>query len=102
MAIKAHFLAPWRNTPETHVATFARQLDMRQIDCEYHRVTITNNNKVDYFVEQVYACGLSEAKFMYNWEETADKSWGATPPPLHTSVKQGEAQNRAQEVQEAL
>ena len=27
MAIKSHFLAPWSDTPEAHVATFARQLD---------------------------------------------------------------------------
>ena len=28
----------------------------------------------------MYACGLFEAKFLDDWEETADKSWGKTRP----------------------
>ena len=31
LAIKSHFLAPWSDTPEAHVTTFARQLDRRQV-----------------------------------------------------------------------
>ena len=50
LAIKDHFLAPRSNTPEAHVTTFARQLDMRQVECKDHGVTVTNDDKVDHFV----------------------------------------------------
>ena len=58
LAIKAHFLAPWSNTQEAHVTNFARQLDRFQVKCEYHGITVTNDDKVDHFVAQMYACGL--------------------------------------------
>ena len=29
---------------------------------------------------QMYACGLSKAKLLEDWEETANKSWGGTHP----------------------
>ena len=70
MAIKDHLLAPWSDTTEVHVTTFARQLDMHQVECKYHGVTVTNDDKVDHFVAQMYACGLFEARFLDNWEET--------------------------------
>ena len=78
--IKSHFLFPWSDTPEAHVTAFARQLDRRQVKCKDHGVTITNDDKVDQFVAQIYACGLSGAKFMDEWEETADNSWESTHP----------------------
>ena len=78
MAIKYHFLAPWSDTREAHVTTFARQLDRCQVECEEHGVIITNDNKVDHFPSQIYICGLFEAKFMDDWEEIANKSWGVT------------------------
>ena len=80
LAIKAYFLAPWSETTEAHVTTFAHQLDLRQVECEDHGVTIANDDKVDHFFSHMYACGLFEAKFLDYWEETADKSWGATHP----------------------
>ena len=58
------------------------QLDRRQVECEDHGFTITNNDKEDHFAAQTYACGLFEANCMDNWEETADKSCGATHPHL--------------------
>ena len=50
LAIKAHFLMPWSDTPELHVIAFARQLDRLQVESKYHGVTVTNDNKVDHFV----------------------------------------------------
>ena len=78
--IKAQFLAPWSDNPEAHVITFARQLDRRQVECEDHGVTITNDDKVDHFVAQMYVCGLFKNKFLDDWEETADNLWRATHP----------------------
>ena len=80
LAMKTHFLTPWSDTPEAHITTFARQLDRRQVKCEDHGVTITNDDKVDHFVAQMYACGLFDSKLLNDWEETADKLWGATHP----------------------
>ena len=80
LSIKAHFLDPWSFNPYAHVTTFACQLDRRQVECKYRGVTITNNDKVDHFVAQMYACGLFEAKFLDDWEDTANKSLGGTHP----------------------
>ena len=80
LSIKYHLLTPWRKTPEAHVTTFVIQLERRQVECEDHGVTITNDDKVDHFVAQMYAYGLFEAKLMDGWEETSNKSWGETHP----------------------
>ena len=64
LATKYHFLAPWSDTTKAHITTFARQLDWCQVECKYHGVTVTDNNKVDHFVAQMYSCGLFEAKFL--------------------------------------
>ena len=68
--IKSHFLAPCSDTTEAQVATSAHQLDMYQVKCKDHGVTITNNDKVDHFAAHMYACGLFEATFMDDWEDT--------------------------------
>ena len=66
LSINAHFLVPCSDTPEAHVTTFARQLDWHQVDCKYHGVTVTKNNKVYHFMTQMYACGLFEYKYLDN------------------------------------
>ena len=33
LAIKAHFLKPWGDTPDAHITTFALQLDRLQVKC---------------------------------------------------------------------
>ena len=53
-------------------------MDRRQVECEGNGFIVTNDDKVDHFVAQMYTCGLFEAKFMDNWEEKSDKLWGAT------------------------
>ena len=78
IAIKATFLAPWSDTPNAHITTFARQLDHRQIECNDHGVIITDDEKVVHFIQEMYTCGLFEAKFLNNGEESGDKSWTVT------------------------
>ena len=80
LAIKAHLLEPWSDTSDAHITTFACQLDMRQVECEDHGVTVTEAKKVDHFVAQMYSCDLFEAKLLGDWEERDHKSWGATQP----------------------
>ena len=85
IAIKTAFLAPWADTPNAHVTTFTRQLNRCQIECHDHGVVITDDDEVVYFVQEMYACGLFEARFLNDWEESLDKSWSVTPPPLRQS-----------------
>ena len=73
LSIKAHFFAPWGDTPDAHVTTFARKLDRRQIKFEDHGVAVTEYDKLEYFVSQMYACGLFEEKFLDNWTDSTDK-----------------------------
>ena len=82
ISIKAHFLAPWSNTPDTHITTFTCQLDMRQVKCEDHGVMVTEDDEVYPFVSQMYACSLFKAKFLDDWKESSDKLWGTTLPQL--------------------
>ena len=66
LAIKAHFLVPWSDTPGVHVTTFARQLERRQVECKDHGVTVTKADKMDHFLSQMYAYNLFEVKFLDN------------------------------------
>ena len=43
-------------------------------------VTITDSDKVDHFVAQMYLCDIFESKFIDDWEEAMDKTWDATKP----------------------
>ena len=51
---------------------------MRQVKCKDHGVTITNYDKMHHFVDQMCAKGLFKAKFLDDWEDIANKSWGET------------------------
>ena len=62
--IKSHFLAPWSKTPEARGTTFLCQLDRRHVECKDCGFNITNDNKVNNFAAQMYACGLFEDKLL--------------------------------------
>ena len=47
---------------------------------------VADDDKVDHLVAQMYACGTFEAKFLDDWEETSDKSWGETQPHFMRQV----------------
>ena len=78
--MKALFYTPWSDTPNTHIKTFSQQLDRQQVECAKNMVTITDSEKVDHFVAQMYICDIFESKFLNNWEESMDKTWDATKP----------------------
>ena len=80
LTINSHFLAPRIDTLDAHISTFARQPERRQVECKYHGVMVTNDDKVEYFVSQMYVCGLFEKKFLDDWEESSNNLWGATQP----------------------
>ena len=74
IAIQAHFLEPWSNTPDAHITTFSRQLDRRQVKCEDRRITVTEAYNLDHIILHMYACDLFERKKLENWEESDNKS----------------------------
>ena len=80
VVIKAHFHAPWSDTPKSHITTFAHQLDHRQIECSNHGVTITDEIKVFHFIQEMYVCSLFKARFLDDWEENTTKTWKVTLP----------------------
>ena len=80
VVIKAQFHAPWGDTPKSHITTFARQLDHRQIECSNHGVTITDEIKVFHFIQEMYVCSLFKARFLGDWEENTNKTWKVTLP----------------------
>ena len=53
---------------------------MRQVEFEDRGVTVTRSEKVDHCVSQMVACNLFEEKFLDDFEESNNKSWGATQP----------------------
>ena len=64
---KDHFHAPWSNSPNHHITTYDRQLDKRQQDCIKLKTAVANTNKVNYFVKDMYDCGLFESKLLEEW-----------------------------------
>ena len=82
--MKALFYAPWSENTNTHITTFYRQLDRRQVECAKNQVTITDSDNVDHFVVQMYLCNIFESKFFDDWEEAQDKTWAATKPLFMT------------------
>ena len=84
VVIKAHFYAPWSDTPKSHITTFAHQLDHRQIECSNHGVTIKDEIKVFHFIQEMYVCGLFKARFLDDWEENTTKTWKVTLPLFTT------------------
>ena len=57
-AIKAHFHAPWSDNSNSHITTFSRQLGRCRIECSDHGITITDDDKVVQFIQEMYVCGL--------------------------------------------
>ena len=49
--------------PNQDITAFARQLDKRQQDCAKLKTSVSENDKVDFFVKNMYDCNLFEAKF---------------------------------------
>ena len=76
--IKAIFYAPWSDSPNQHINTYARHLDRCQRYCVTLRSDVSDTDKFTHFVQQMYQSGLFEANFLEEWEASADQSWDAT------------------------
>ena len=58
--------------PDQHITEYARQLDRRQRDCIRMKTTISESDKVDLFVKNMYTSRLYEEKFLVEWEALVD------------------------------
>ena len=78
LAGKTCFAAPWSETPNAHVTTYARQLDRRQVECGELNVTITDDDKILQFIGEMFASELFDRKFLDDWEDAEPQSWKET------------------------
>ena len=78
VAVKARFEAPWSETPTAHVTTFGAQLDERQIECSDLGVTVSTEDKMLHFVQQMYESERFSRKFMDDWEDSPAATWTDT------------------------
>lgn len=98
LAIKARFQAPWNETPDAHVTTYARQLDRRQAECLELDVVITDDDKILHFVGQMIDSDVFDRKFTDDWEDDAAVGWRATTQHFADEFdKIGRARARAAE-----
>ena len=91
--VKALFHNPWSDTPNSHITTFARHLELRQAKRKDNLVIITDANKVNHFVAQMYLSKIFESKLFDSWEDGIDKDWVSTKNILCHTVQQGAAQD---------
>jgi len=78
LAGKNRFAAPWSETPNAHVTTYARQLDRRQVECGELNVTISDGDKILQFIGEMFASKLFDRKFLDDWEDEDSKTWKET------------------------
>ena len=98
LAIKERFLAPWSETPDAHVSTYARQLDKRQIECSELKVPVSDADKLLHFIGQMFSSDLFERKFLDDWEDADAVDWKATVEHFSNEFgKIGRARERAAE-----
>ena len=76
--MRTYFDPPWSDTPNTHVKTFATQLNERQLGSANFMVTISNVNKTVFFVGQINLSGLYQNEFLEDYHKSDDRSWEKT------------------------
>ena len=64
--MRTYFESPWSYTPNTHVKTFATQLNERKLECADFTVMIQNIDKTFFFVGQMGLIGIYENESIGN------------------------------------
>ena len=74
--MKQEFYLPWHYNME-HVTDFIRRLDKYQAYLAKNGITISDEDKTQHFVEQMYASGMFDVQQMRLWENQPeyDKTW---------------------------
>ena len=60
MATKAAFVAPWSDSLDQHISSYAQDLTSRQNNAKKYDVKITNNDKVTQLVACIYEDDILE------------------------------------------
>ena len=76
--VKALFHKPWSDTPNSQIKTYTRQLERRQVNGQDSNVIISESDKVNHFVSQMYLSEIFEYIFLDDWEDGSNKGWAST------------------------
>ena len=73
--MKAEYYQKW--VGEEHVTDFGKRLDDEQTALSENDITISNTDKQQFYIEQMYASRQFTREAMIRWEDkaTADKTW---------------------------
>jgi hypothetical protein len=64
--LKQDYYTEWDN--EIHLTTFRKRLDDKQMCIQSFGITIFNEDKLQFYLEQMYACNSFNKKEMTEWE----------------------------------
>ena len=87
IAIKAHFLEPWSDTPNAHITTLSHQLDMRQVEYEDHGLTVAEATKWTTLWQRCTPATYLKPKFWTNGRRVTTSSGGPHSPTLKNSMQ---------------
>ena len=73
--MRTYFETPWSDTPNSHVKTFATQLDKRKLECSDFMVTISNIDKTVFFVGHMDMSGIYKNKFLEDYDKNEGEIW---------------------------
>jgi hypothetical protein len=65
--LKAEFYANW-DSSIMHITAFGLKLDKEQKQLELLGILISNKDKLQFYMEQIYASNILDKKEMINWE----------------------------------
>ena len=85
--VKELFHKPWSDTPNYHITTFVRQIERQQVEYEDNLVIVTNADKVDHFVAQMFLSNIFKSKLLKDWEDSTYKAWASTKKYFVTQYK---------------
>ena len=73
--MKASYYEKWN--PTNHITDFVKRLDKDQAQLATSNITISNEDKLQFYIEQMYASRTFQRDAMMKWEEKAmaNKTW---------------------------
>jgi hypothetical protein len=77
--LKKHYYRGWEIDHEEHIEEFIKRLNEEQISLGRDKVVISNDDKLQHFLEEMYDCGMFDRRDYKEWEtkEDDDKTWEA-------------------------
>ena len=88
--MKKEYYEPW--DPQEHITEFTKRLDDDQTDLAANSITISNDDKLQFFIEQMYESKNFERDQYVQWEKKADadKTWANATAYFETITSDNE------------